>query len=194
MSTLSSKYAPVTESVEVKRKASQSLFLVDYLGSKPVDVNNSNATIPWVIDELRLKKRGESHCWFTPGPDHFALVKENGEEQLKCAHRDTVRCCLGRGDSPSFAIVVREEVLRRRKAVSVANVQCVCHAFETANMQDVSASPSTMQPAVCCVLLFDTRKLLVCACVRACVRVCVCACIYQYVKLCHVHTTTACRR
>lgn len=162
MSTLSSKYAPVTEFVEVKRKTSQSLFLVGYLGNEPVHENNSNATISWVIDELRLKKRGESQCWFTPGPDHFALVKENGEGQLKYAHRDIVRCCLGRGESPFFAVVVKERVLQRRKAGPIENAQCICHAFEAASTEDVSASLThTMQPTACCVPLFNTRKSFV---------------------------------
>lgn len=171
-STLSSKCIPATESVEVTRKVSQSLFLVNYLGNKPVSENCSNATIPWVIEELRLKKKGESHCWLTPGPDHFALVKENGEGQLECAHRNIVRCCLGRGDSPSFAVVVREEA-QRRMAAPGGNVQCVCHVFEAASAQDVS------------VPLFVVHACMVQYSILCCVRClthgsgCVCACVHQ---------------
>ena len=159
MSSLSSEYiVPLTGSAKMKRKTSQSLFLVVYLGNKPLNENNSNAVIPWVIEELRLKKKGESsHCWFTPGPDHFALVKENGEEHLKCAHRDVVRCCTGHGDGPSFAVVVREEKLERGSAAALGNVQCVCHAFEAASRQDVSVRvPPPVHKG--CVPLFNTQE------------------------------------
>ena len=133
-----SKYAPRTNPVQAKPKASQSLFLVDYLGKKPVSESCSDATIPWVIEELRFKKRGKSSCWFTPGLDHFALVKESGEQQLECPHGGILRCCLGTGDGCSFAVVVRLGEARRRK--DGGGVQCLCHAFEAANAQDVSVS------------------------------------------------------
>lgn len=144
--TSSSKYAPVKDPVQAKRKVSQSLFLVDYLGKKPVSESCSDVTIPWVIEELRLKKRGDSPYWFTPGLEHFALVSESGEQQLECPHGDIVRCCLGGGDGCSFAVVVRLGVTRRRKAGE--NVQCICHAFEAANAQDVSVFNTVGGP--CC--------------------------------------------
>jgi hypothetical protein len=115
----------MSETTEAKGPTSQKLHQVKYLGKTSVSKHCSSVVVPWVIEELRLKKKSYEEggaCWFTTGLDYISVVKEDGQQLLKCLHKDVVSSNTS-PDSVSFALVVKEE-----------EDECAfCHGFSPSN-------------------------------------------------------------
>ena len=120
----------MSETTEAKGPTSQKLHQVKYLGKTSVSKHCSSVVVPWVIEELRLKKKSYEEggaCWFTTGLDNISVVKEDGQQLLKCLHKDVVSSNTS-PDSVSFALVVKEE-----------EDECAfCHGFSPSNAAVVS--------------------------------------------------------